>query len=518
MIGIINYNNSRLPLRILQGCFSNSFGNIKIINKKKFNENYFLNCNLIILIDTKDNDIQKIFNFCEKKKIKVIIFGSLSEISRKILFSRKKNLNFNVSKLNTLQAIENKSSNSYYHIKYNKSEICKFINKRYFERYDFLKEWNNMGYGKIDLKDKFLGISQSIELKKKNQIAYISDKKNNVYGSYVGLWKNKKCVLWFNRRCGPFDSFEWRLIENFVSNLNYDNFKCIPNILEIPYKYEGVATARLDCDENISSAKFLCNQYFKKKIPISLAIVTNLLEDKKNIELPTKVLRKRGSILSHSKSHPNNWGGNIKRATWEAIESRNDIYRHLKIVCRYAVSPFHENPRFVNRILKKAGYKGLASGIIKNDPLMLISRAGKLFNESKSFISLSQQCMLHGDIIKSKKDLKKIFKTVNIFKKSNMIFGYLDHPFSKRYKYGWPNEKFRYLIHMELIKFLKKKKFKFLSLNRVMDFILQKQMIKIKVKEHSINYTLDHLKDNLSYALEYKDKKYELKNKLNLKI
>ena len=70
MIGIINYNNSRLPLRILQGCFSNSFGNIKIINKKKFNENYFLNCNLIILIDTKDNDIQKIFNFCEKKRLK----------------------------------------------------------------------------------------------------------------------------------------------------------------------------------------------------------------------------------------------------------------------------------------------------------------------------------------------------------------------------------------------------------------------------------------------------------------
>ena len=312
---------------------------------------------------------------------------------------------------------------------------------------------------------------------------------------------------------GPFDSFEWRVLENFVSNFKYKDFKCIPLVLEIPYKDMGVATVRLDCDEDVASSEKLVSFYEKKRIPVSLAVVTDLLKIKKNVTFLKKVTKSNVDILSHSKTHRPHWGGDFETALWEGQESRNDIYRTLKLVSSIAVSPFHQSPGYAVKALEKAGYELLVSGIIKNDPFMLISRAGRSIHADK-IISLTQQCMLHGDIAESKNSLKDYYKIIKLFKHSKMIFGYLDHPFSKRYKYGWGNEKKRINYHRKIVEYLKQKRFTFYNISKISEFIQNKHKIILKKDNNKFFLRNDFYKNKMDYGVEYKGKKFKLSYEL----
>ena len=52
-------------------------------------------------------------------------------------------------------------------------------------------------------------------------------------------------------------------------------------------------------------------------------------------------------------------------------------------------------------------------------------------------------------------DLNTYFESYQLALASNSIYGYLDHPFSKRYSYGWKNEQERVNAHSDLILHIK---------------------------------------------------------------
>ena len=60
--------------------------------------------------------------------------------------------------------------------------------------------------------------------------------------------------------------------------------------------------------------------------------------------------------------------------------------------------------------------------------------------------------MLHGDCVRRTKGEIGVYRTsFDNHCAARAIFGYLDHPFSRRYQYGWESESERLTAHQELL-------------------------------------------------------------------
>jgi hypothetical protein len=148
---------------------------------------------------------------------------------------------------------------------------------------------------------------------------------------------------------------------------------------------------------------------------------------------------------------------------------------------RYAVSPFHQNPTFVPAALARAGYCGFVGGTIACHPEYLMARGGIVPRGPEGFISHSQSCMLHGDCLLANGDPLRIYKEAFcIAKEAGQFFGYLDHPFSERYSYGWTDEMQRRQAHGDFLDFMMAQcnnsgaKLLFVNEATCLDFMLEK--------------------------------------------
>jgi hypothetical protein len=122
---------------------------------------------------------------------------------------------------------------------------------------------------------------------------------------------------------------------------------------------------------------------------------------------------------------------------------------------RYAVSPFHQNPAYVPAALSRAGYDGFIGGIIANDPEYMMARSGVPPFSPPAIVSHTQGCMLHGDCLLRTVDPLRVFKEAfALARDGGQFFGYLDHPFSERYAYGWESETARLAVHGEFLDFM----------------------------------------------------------------
>jgi hypothetical protein len=151
---------------------------------------------------------------------------------------------------------------------------------------------------------------------------------------------------------------------------------------------------------------------------------------------------------------------------------------------RYAVSPFHQTPPYALQALSDAGYDGCIGGIIRNDPEFVIGRGGALADLPPGFIGHSQQCMLHGDCVLAQGDPLAIFKQAfDLAFETNTLFGYLDHPFSSRYSYGWSDEPARIAVHEQFIAYMKSRAAKplFMTEDAAMDFIRYKSLTQVVI-------------------------------------
>lgn len=353
---------------------------------------------------------------------------------------------------------------------------------RPLERYDFADEWNNLGYGAIRADGSAWALAERVRLADATVLAdlYVEGK---VALSYCALFDvGVSSVLWFNRPVGPIDSFEWRVVERFLSDWRCDDLPCSPVISEIPWGYDSAITMRLDCDEDITSARRLWEAYREWGIPLSLAIHTSNLTDEAHHSFLREFCEAGGALLSHTATHAPNWGGSYQAALKEGRDSNEIIYAATGISVRYAVSPFHQSPPYALAGLCDAGYRGCIGGIIRNDPEFLMARGGELANMPRGFIGHSQQIMLHGDCMLAEGDPLRIFKAAyDRAYETQTLFGYLDHPFSPRYQYGWSDEAQRIEAHRDLIQHIRNRATNplFLDEEMAMDFLRDRSAINI---------------------------------------
>lgn len=329
------------------------------------------------------------------------------------------------------------------------------LRHRPFLRFDFADEWNNLAYGRICGDGGIWSIGQ--EAVNCDAIVLAEAICANRSTPYITLKESSSAsLMWWNRPVGPVDSVEWAVIENFIADWRHEDRPVVPVVREIPHGYDGAITMRLDCDEDVASARPLFELYKARELPFSLAVKTEQEDKPAHISLLEEVLASGGAVLSHSGTHAPQWGGSLEACTHEAKQSCEWLEERLPgLTVRYAVSPFHQNPGYVPQGLENAGLKGFVGGIIANDPEMLLARGGLPPGADSSVVTHSQQCMLHGDCLLNEGDPLEIPKTAyrNALKTST-FFGYLDHPFSERYDYGWGSEENRLECHRQFLDFI----------------------------------------------------------------
>jgi hypothetical protein len=382
------------------------------------------------------------------------------------------------------------------------------LRRRPLVRYDFANEWNNLGYGAVTESAGF-GIAQGLRSLSENEIATVSGI------TFAAAWDLDRCsVLWFNRAVGPIDSFEWSIVERFIEHERTGLPDPLPRLSEIPWQCTSAVTMRLDCDESILSATPLYDLYTQEQVPFSLAVKTCLLSaDTRSSDPQVEFLRQvaghGGTILSHSHQHFENWGPNYDVALTEARTSKAWLEARLDRPVHWAVSPFHKNKAYSLRALKSAGYLGTVSGIIANDPEYLMARAG--FAPQTELFSHSQQCMLHGDCLLKEQDPLRIYKQAfQLAQQTQTFFGFLDHPFSERYQYGWKSESERLQQHTAWLHFLKAQGASFYSQDQALGFLHHKAQSQIWLEGGQPHFRTSDVSPSVpSLQVQWKGRGYE---------
>lgn len=381
------------------------------------------------------------------------------------------------------------------------------MRQRPFCRYDFADEWNNLGFGRIRCGDSIWGVLGGVTVDDAQELAGIYLNGGNETAEYAGSYMAlmdmpDMSILWCARPVGPVDSVEWSVIERFLSDWrSEDGLPCQPCLQQAPAGYHAITTMRFDCDEDISSARDVFEWYAEERVPFSLAIKTSLPMTAAHLNMLRDVYAAGGTLLSHSHSHPFNWGASKNEALMEAVTSRQWFRDNLVGIPEpdYAVSPFHTNPPYAMQALEQAGFKGVVSGIIHNDPEYLLGRAGHLpFTEGR-MVSISQQSMLHGDCYAQQGESIDVHvKAFEAQYAAMGIFGYLDHPFSDRYKYGWQDKAQRLDAHKKLIEALRSYQ-KVLFWNQKQCFEWIRNLVKIRLVTTENGVSALNLPENQLY-------------------
>lgn len=367
--------------------------------------------------------------------------------------------------------------------------LAAHMHRRPCTRFDYTEEWNNLGFGRIRTNESIWAANGGFVAESASELAGIvleeTDGSEAYAGAYLTLYDTPNAsLLWCARPAGPVDSTEWSVIERFISDWRADELPCLPCLLQVPAGYQCIVTMRLDCDEDIASARPLFNLYRDMDVPFSLAVKTSLPMESKHVDLINDVRGAGGSLVSHSHTHQVNWGPDYDAVREDARATRQwfvNAWPHLS-PADVAVSPFHTNPPYAVRALAHEGFSGFVSGIIHNDPEYLLGRAGVVPFADK-IVSISQQSMMHGDCYARQNSSVETHLLAFLAQyAARGIFGYLDHPFSDRYQYDWVDENQRLKAHMKLI--LKIKKYKgvlFWNQEKCFNFVRELAQVRIKV-------------------------------------
>jgi hypothetical protein len=339
------------------------------------------------------------------------------------------------------------------------------LRRRPFLRYDYGAEWNNLGFGRIRTDASPWAIRGGLMADNALELAGLCVRDRAGHDLYAGAYLTlldtpAASILWCARPVGPVDSPEWSILENFLSDWRAEDLPSCPTLRQTPHGCRCLVTMRLDADEAVASARDLFTWYAGQKLPFSLAVKTSLPLGPADLTFLKDICASGGTLLSHSHTHPLNWGASYAEVLREASVSSARLAETDSSLPRLdlAVSPFHTNPPYALRALQRAGYRGFVGGIIHNDPEYLLGRAGLAPFAGGHLLGFSQQSMLHGDSYR--RQGKKVEAHVQAFEAqyfSSGLFGYLDHPFSERYQYDWPSEKERLKAHQKLIGALRAK-------------------------------------------------------------
>lgn len=475
---------------------------------------------LVVLVDPNEEWQSLIVSTLDIYGSKLMVFGNLSTNLASFLdISLSSFTDVQAKRFDCAPAQANHVSDSDAVVKYCEQKQSSFkvdlsALSRSCTHYDFMAEWNNLGYGAIKADRSIWAVASCAQAPVEAELAHVSAAGEKICSYAVLQDVGSSSLFWFNRQVGPVDSHEWCLVEQYFSHYAHEqNSLCLPFLSEIPMGFESCVTMRLDCDEEVLSSRELFNIYKQHEVPFSLALHTSVLPGGEHDDYVRSVVSSGGSILSHSVSHPVNWGGSYTAALKEALESRQQIIdRFPEIDVKYAVSPFHQNPDYAIRAISDAGYSGCITGIVCNDPEYLIARGGRVPRGNDGFVVHAQQCMLHGECINVEGDPIHSYKTAfDTAKVAGGVFGYLDHPFSSRYQYGWESEGSRGEVHSDFINYIKSSgSVLFLSQQESMNWMLLKnstQITSLGGGKFLVDFDKS-LVERYEPTVEYKGKRY----------
>lgn len=362
------------------------------------------------------------------------------------------------------------------------------FDRRPLARFDFADEWNNLGFGRVECDGGPWSIAAGMAAAEAFPIAAVDDVRDGELTLYAAIRDlPQAAALWINRPVGLVDSLEWRLIESYFGDYRAGELATFPYLSEIPRGFRGAAVMRLDCDEAIAASRPLWELYRQRGMPLSLAILTGQAIGDDDLRMLDEVAAGGGSLLSHSVRHFPNWGGSYHVALEEAEASRHWLENQVpaEAPVEYAVSPFHQNPPFAVQALADCGYQGFVGGIVANDPEYLIGRAGRVPFAQPQIVSHSAQCMLHGDCYhRYGNRIDPYAQSFDNHLAAGAIFGYLDHPFSPRYQYGWHDEPERLRAHGELLdRILAEPGLWLPNLKTLMRYLSQRNRVQVRVDD-----------------------------------
>lgn len=485
MIGVLNSGSAVHAAQLVRAALSRSVGLGQVMAVTR---SALKTCPLSVLVavDVPDEFADGLIDWLAQSGRKLIVFGRMPAALALHLNCRYAGENHDLAEAaRCAPAASRATSESRAAVRY--APLASVLGarewQRPFERFDFTDEWNNLGFGALRQDGTIWSVGGPIDVPDDALLASVTVDGAHRF-AYVGLWnRSASSVLWFNRAVGPCDSFEWRLVENFLSGYRATELYCQPVLSEIPWGYDAVITSRLDCDEDVESARTLRDTYRRLGVPFTLAVHTVTLHNPVNhVILKELAADPDAAILSHTATHAPNWGGSYAAALFEGTESGRLLESIVSRPVRYAVSPFHQTPDYALKGLADAGYAGCIGGIIRNDPEFLLARGGVLADMPHGFIGHSQQCMLHGDCMLAEGDPLAVFKAAfDLAYETKTLFGYLDHPFSERYQYGWRTEAERVVAHEVFIDFIRSRASQPLFVNEevAMDFLLAKSLYRV---------------------------------------
>ena len=131
--------------------------------------------------------------------------------------------------------------------------VSEILSERPFTRFDFMEEWNNLGFGRIRTDGSIWAVQGGIIPVQARELAGLFVRTENstaqYAGSYLTLYDTpERSVLWCDRPVGPVDSTEWTIIERFLCDWRADTLPCLPCLQGTPAGCSALATMRLDCD------------------------------------------------------------------------------------------------------------------------------------------------------------------------------------------------------------------------------------------------------------------------------
>lgn len=527
MIYLIAPDHNLDALEIVRAALVRSFtsGIVRVVSFDALNtdDTIDLQAHCFVVINPLDSWTDRLITLIQTNADKLLLLGLIPNQLARYLGMNSKPLAYELKdRLICEPAKANHTSESNLKVVYQKplGDYTSPLKERPFVRYDFMEEWNNLGFGAILVDESIWSMSNVVTVPESTLMASVVDVDTQL-GAYAALWtEHKTSVLWFNRAVGPVDSQEWALVEHFFANFQYATQACVPYVSEIPYGYDAAVTMRLDCDEDVESARPLWQAYQAMGVPFSLALHTKVLSESKHHALPRDVLSAGGAVLSHTATHAPDWGGSYQAALVEGQESKALIKACIDYEVRYAVSPFHQTPSYARQALAEVGYQGCIGGIICNDPDFLMARSGvPPWMQQPTLIGHSQQCMLHGDCMLADDDPLDIFKQAfSAAYRAQTFFGYLDHPFSVRYQYGWTDEAQRIFAHQDFVQYIKSyDNVLFANTSDAMDFLLSKSTVMTKHDSTGFSISPGQKQAKWTVAVTYQGQQYALSEQgLNL--
>jgi hypothetical protein len=119
--------------------------------------------------------------------------------------------------------------------------------------------------------------------------------------------------------------------------------------------------------------------------------------------------------------------------------------------------------------------------------------------------------MMHGDCVVQGSDGHTVFKQAfNIARAGGAFFGYLDHPFSQRYQYGWHSEEQRVEFHRSFIGYIRETaNVLFCNETDALDFMSFRATVKIVFEEGHFSVCVPSKSVIGSLAVEYRGEIFE---------